>query len=387
MRNRRRTLTIAGAGALALAGIAWTMRPDTLDVETALVRRSPLRVTVNAEGRTQVRERFTIAAPVAGRIQRLLLEEGDDVRPGQTVAVIAPAPLDPRARREAEARLSVARALEREAAARVAQAREAAAHEARAATRGRVLHAAGALSPAERDRLALAEQQREEELRAALAHAAAAAGEVQAVRAVLRSLDSAADVMTVRSPCRGRVLRVAERSERVVAAGAPIIELGDAGALEVLVDVLSADAVRLTPGAPVEIVDWGGVRGLRGEVRAIEPSAFTHVSALGVDEQRVTVHVDLLGAPPALGDRFRVEARMVVWEADDVIVIPASAIFQRGDAWSVFVVRDGRARLQRVTIGQQGDGVTQVLEGLAPGQRVVVFPSDELESGDRVRAR
>ncbi|MDO8501827.1 MAG: HlyD family efflux transporter periplasmic adaptor subunit [Gemmatimonadaceae bacterium] len=183
----------------------------------------------------------------------------------------------------------------------------------------------------------------------------------------------------------GRVLRVPEPSERVIAASTPIIELGDAAALEVIADVLSSDAVRIHPGNAVEIVEWGGDHALSGSVRAIEPSAFTRVSALGVDEQRVNVLVDLLDPPPSLGDGFRVEIRATVWESSDVLTIPSSALFQRGGGWAVFAVENKRARLRRVEIGHRTGASVEITSGLKAGERVVLFPSDKVDDGSRVR--
>jgi HlyD family secretion protein len=191
----------------------------------------------------------------------------------------------------------------------------------------------------------------------------------------------------VRSPTTGRILRVPDASERIVAAGTPVAELGDPCDLEVVVDVLSTDAVRVVPGAPVELVAWGGEEALGGRVRQVEPSAVTRVSALGVDEQRVNVIVDLVDTPPALGDGFRLDARIVVWQADRVLLVPASAVFRTGSGWSAFVVADGRAQLRQVRVGHRSDAAVEVLEGLAEGDRVVLFPSDRLQSGLRVRAR
>ena len=195
----------------------------------------------------------------------------------------------------------------------------------------------------------------------------------------------AAKPMPVRSPVRGRVLRVPEPSERVVAASAPIIELGDASALEVIADVLSSDAVRIDPGDAVEIVEWGGDRPLRGRVRSIEPSAFTRVSALGIDEQRVNVIVDLIDHPVSLGDGFRVEMRATVWESNDVLVVPASILFQRDGGWAVFVVQDNRARLRKVEIGHRTGASVEITGGLKPGERVILFPSDKVDDGSRIR--
>jgi len=382
----RRIATIAGALVLLSVGVAYALRPEVVDVETGVATRGPLRVTVDEDGRTRVRNRFVIAAPVAGRLQRLTLREGDQVSQGQIVAWIAPLPLDSAARQVATARLRSAEALRSEAASRVSQARVALDQAQNTQRRREALLAAGAISPELREQAAADTRSGAGELAAAISRVRAANADVEAARAALLPAgSSAAKPMPVRSPVRGRVLRVPEPSERVVAASAPIIELGDASALEVIADVLSSDAVRIHPGDAVEIVEWGGDRPLAGRVRSIEPSAFTRVSALGVDEQRVNVIVDLVDRPASLGDGFRVEIRATVWESNDVLVIPASTLFQRGGGWAVFVVQDKRAHLRRVGIGHRTGASVEITGGLNAGERVVLFPSDKVDDGSRIR--
>ena len=224
---------------------------------------------------------------------------------------------------------------------------------------------------------------------AALSDVRAAGAERGPARAALAGANpqrvAGATVTEVRSPVAGRVLRVAQRSEAVVAPGAPLVELGDARVLEVLVDVLSGDAVRIEPGMPVLVEEWGGPGVLRARVRTVSPNAFTHVSALGVEEQRVNVVGDLAGSSPRLGDGYRVEARIVTWQAADVVKVPVSAVFRRGAGWGVFVVQGGRARLRGVTLGHRGEAEAEVVDGLRPGETVVLYPSDRISEGVRVR--
>jgi HlyD family secretion protein len=382
----RRIATIAVALVLLSVGVAYALRPEVIDVETGVATRGPMRVTVDEDGRTRVRNRFVIAAPVAGRLQRLTLREGDEVSKGQIVAWIAPLPLDSAARQVASARLRSAEALRSEAASRVSQARVALDQAQSTQRRRDALLAAGAISPELREQAAADTRSSAGELAAAISRERAANADVGAARAALLPAgSSAAKPVPVPSPVRGRVLRVPEASERVVAASAPIIELGDASALEVIADVLSSDAVRIHPGDAVEIVEWGGDRPLSARVRAIEPSAFTRVSALGVDEQRVNVIVDLVDHPLSLGDGFRVEIRATVWESNDVLVVPASTLFQREGGWCVFVVQEKRARLRRVEIGHRTGASVEITRGLEPGERVVLFPSDKVDDGSRIR--
>jgi HlyD family secretion protein len=234
-----------------------------------------------------------------------------------------------------------------------------------------------------------AERAAKDNLAAAESRARAAAAELKGARAALLPVTSAGvqASVPVRSPTSGHILRIPDQSERVIPAGAPILELGDASAMEVVVDVLSTDAVRLRSGDDVEIVEWGGDQPIRGRVRSIEPAAFTRVSALGVDEQRVNVVVDLPERPQTLGDGFRVEARMTVWQSPSVLTAPASSVFQRGDQWSVFAVDHGRARLRSIEIGHRTGASVEIVTGLAAGTEVVLFPSDKIEDGVRVRSR
>lgn len=382
----RRTLTIAGVFLLVGAAAAYALRPEVIEVETAIVGRAPMRVTIDEDGMTRVRNRFVIAAPVAGRLERLTLREGDEIAMGQVVARIAPLPLDSSSYRIASARLRSAEALRNEAASRISQARVALDQARNAERRREALLKAGAVSAEQREQAAAETRMRESDLAAAISLSRSATAEVQAARAVmLPSEGGTAGMIAVRSPVKGRVLRIPEKSERVVAASAPIVELGDAKALEVVADVLSSDAVRLQPGSAVQIVEWGGDDPLEGRVRSIEPSAFTRVSALGVDEQRVNVLVDLLNPPKSLGDGYRVEIKATVWESADVLTVPSSALFQRGGKWAVFVVEDGRAQVRNIGVGHRAEAIVEVVSGLKQGERVILFPSDKVDEGSRVR--
>ena len=389
MRVTRKRLLIAGT--LVTAGLVGfiAFRPKPIDVETARATSGPMRVTVDEEGETRVRDRYTITAPVSGRLERIPLTEGAEVHLRQVVARIAPLPLDAQTTEQARARLLGAEALRREAESRVTQARRVVEDAQRSDVRSERLTTAGAVAERDREQAALALRVAEDDLLAATARATAAEAEVRAARAALLSTGVATDasIVPVRSPVRGRVLRVPDRSERVVPAGTPILELGDARALEIVIDVLSTDAVSIVAGAEVDIANWGGDRVLRGCVRTVGPAGFTRVSALGVDEQRVNVVIDLMEPPLALGDGFRVEARIVVWEADSVLTVPASAVVRDADGWSVFTVRDERALRQRVEIGHRAGGTAEVRSGLVKGTEVILFPSDQIADGVRVRAR
>jgi HlyD family secretion protein len=385
-RLRRKPLLLVGAAAVA-AAVALSFRPVPLEVQTAAVVRGPLEATVDADGVTRVVDRFQVAAPVAGRLDRIRLREGDPIPAGAEVARIAPVPLDARTGQQARARVALAQALLREAEARVEQTEAARLQAERTVARVHEVAAVGGFSveAVERYELETVTAQREHD--AALSRARAAAAEVRVAQSALLDGPGGGATVVLRTPVAGQVLRVHEPSERVVAAGTPLIEVGDAARLEVVTDVLSTEAVRIAAGSPARVVDWGGEGVLDGVVRRVEAAGFTKVSALGVEEQRVNVVVDLTGPPPALGDRYRVGVRVVTWASDDVLRVPLGALFRAGGEWAVFVVEDGRARQRPVRIGNRGVAEAEILGGLGAGESVILFPSDQLRDGVRVAGR
>ena len=365
-------------------GITYTMRPKPLAVDTAAVVRGTLETVIDADGRTRVRDRYVVTAPVAGRIARVSLAEGDRVREGEVVARLAPAPFDEPASRQARARLAAARAVADEGRTNVRMADAAFAQAKRDVERMRHLFAAGALSARAREEAELALEARRSELQSATARVAAADAEVRQASAGLLYAGGAGGVVAVRAPSAGRVLRLADRSERVLGPGSVIAEIGDTRAIEAVVDVLSSDAARVCEGMTVTLDGWGGEAPLRGRVRRVEPAAVTRISALGVEEQRVNVIVDVSDPPEQLGDGFRVDARIVVWESRDALTVPVSALVRSGPGWAAFTVDDGRARLRAIEIGQMGAARAEVASGLAEGDRVLVFPSDKVRDGVRI---
>lgn len=388
MTRTRKVAAAAVIGILGVGIVAYVLKPAVVEIDTGVVVSGPLRVTVDEDGRTRVRDRYLVTAPVAGRLQRIALREGSEVRPGDVVAWLAPLPLDAATREQMNAKVLAAEALYREAVVRVNAARTAAEQARKVSERRGAVLAIGGISPEEHEQILLAERASKDDLAAAESRSRAAAAELKGARAALSPITGAGAQASipVRSPTAGRVLRIPDQSERVVPAGAPILELGDASAMEVVIDVLSTDAVRVRPGDDVEIVEWGGEKPIHGRVRSIEPAAFTRVSALGVDEQRVNVLITIPDRPASLGDGFRVEARMTVWQAPNVITAPASAVFQRGQGWRVFVVDHGRAHLRQVEIGHRTEASVEIVRGLTPGTKVVLFPSDKIEEGVRVRS-
>ncbi len=394
--SRKRLLPIAVA-LLVVGAVVWGFRPQPVEVDLAPIERGPLRVTVDEDGKTRVRERYVVAAPLAGRLRRVDLDAGDVVQRGSTVvAIIEPAdpkPLDARARAETEARLRAAEASRDRAGADRERARAAHALAESDLRRARDLSKSEVLSKQELDRIVERERGAAEESRSASFAVDVAAFEAEQAKAALlhgRGDSQQGGGYEIAAPVDGRVLRVLQESSRVVEAGTPLVELGDPTDLEAEIDVLSSDAVRIQSGAPVLLEHWGGSRPLKGRVRVVEPGGFTKISALGVEEQRVNVIVTIdepVDARPSLGDGYRVEARIVVWEGDGVLKVPTGALFRRSDDWAVFSVDDGRARLKRVAIGERSSLEAEVRDGIAEGESVVLHPSDRVADGVKIAAR
>ena len=376
---------------LVVAFVAWRLRPTAVEVDTTLVSVGPLRETIDQEGRTRVHDRYVVAAPVSGRLERVLFRAGDAVRRGETVAWLRPAPLDARSRQEATERAAAAEDARQAADAASLAARAAFNQAERTRVRAESLAAEGHLSPAAREDAQLLATTRRRELEAATARVETAAHEVEVARGALLAASpassSAGARTAVRAPVSGRVLLLLEQSERVLPAGTTILELGDPGRLEIVSDLLSTDAVKVGPGDTVLVEGWGGDRALHARVRLVEPSGFTKVSALGVEEQRVNVIADLVDPPGPLGDRFRVLARVVLWGSDRVLKVPVSALVRQGEGWAAFVVQEGRARLRPVTVGHRGDFEAEVVSGLREGAEVIAYPSDLIREGVRVQGR
>jgi HlyD family secretion protein len=371
-------------GLVILIIVARRSAPEAVDIANAA--RGPLLVTVDEEGRTRVRDRYVVVAPTTGRLERITLEEGATVRSGATVARLFAAPLDPRARQQATARLRAAEDAQRAAEADVGQTRAALGQATRQRARAESLFANNLISAEQREQAAVADTTAARRLEAATFQAQAAAHDAEQARAALVAGDRQG-VLRLTAPAAGVVLRIPEKSERVVAAGEPLLEIGDPSHLEVVVDLLSEDAVKVKPGDRMIVDEWGGDRPLEAHVRRVDPSGYTKVSALGVEEQRVNVIADLDEAPVPLGDGYRVVARVVLWEEDGVLKIPASALFQEGERWSVYRVRNHRAQLTPVQVGHRNPLEVEVTEGLAPGDTVIRYPTDRLADGARILVR
>ncbi len=386
-------LAVALAGGLALG-----FYPRAVGVDIVEATQGPLQVTVEDEGKTRVRDRYVISAPVTGMARRIDLSVGDVLKADQVVAVIEPArssALDPRTQAQAaaalqaaEATLAAVRANARAAAAQAELAR----HELQ---RAESLRDANFVSAQAIDR-ARAELDRSQAARLAAEHGVVAAQfERERARVTLAGATQlqgrpTVHVLKVRTPVAAAVLKLVHESEGTVQVGSPLIEVGDPESLEVAVEVLSSQAVRIVPGAKVLFDRWGGDQPLQGVVRVIEPTGFTKISALGVEEQRVRVIADFSSPRTEwqrIGDGYRVEARFVVWEEANVLQIPTSALFRHDNGWAVFVVEDGRARLRAIQTGQRNGLQVQIRANLQAGERVIAHPDDKISDGTRVKPR
>lgn len=390
-----RTLFWGAAALVLVVLLALAFRPRPVEAELAQVTRGDMTVRVRDEGRTRVREAYVVSAPLAGRLLRVGNRVGETVRAGQAIAAIKPSDptlLDERTRREAqaavrsaEAAVALARQEQKRADAQLAQARA-------EADRIERLASSGFVSGSALDRARLDRASAQAAANAARAGVAARGADLEAARVRLITPDqigAQGRSVEIRAPTSGRVLRVMQESENVVAAGAPILEIGDPGGLEVVAEFLSSDAVQVRPGADAVIDAWGG-EALRGRVRQVEPFGFLKVSALGVEEQRVNVVIDLLEAPrsgAALGHGYRVEAAVTTWQGRNVVRAPVGALFRRNGQWAVFRVEKGRARQRIVEVGRDNGDVVEIRSGLSPGDVVVLHPDRSLADGDRVRRR
>ncbi len=394
----RAKIGMLATAVLVAAGLVYGFMPRALPVDIAEVKRAPLTVTVEEEGKTRVSERYLVSAPVAGYVRRIDLKAGDAVSKGQVLALIEPAravALDPRTRAQAQAQASAAQAALAVAQenARAAAAAEQLAQQER--TRAESLQQSNFLSVQALD-MARSAETRARAVRQAADHAVRVARfELELARAAVANTNrlqagGAVELFQVRAPVAARVLRLLHESEGAVATGQPLLEIGNPGTLEVEVEVLSTHAVKIAPGSKVILDRWGGDQAMQGVVRVVEPSGSTKISALGVEEQRVRVIVDITSPREAwqrLGDGYRVEARFVLWEGVDVLQLPTSALFRHGEGWAVFALKGGRARLTPLEIGERAGLATQVLSGLAAGAEVVSHPDDALSDGARVRPR
>ena len=376
-----------------VAGLAWAFWPRPLPVETAGIAKRDIKVSVEEEGKSRIREIFTVSAPISGQTLRIDLHAGDQVVKDETVlAAIRPAApglLDARLKRVAEAAAASAQAGVGLAQAEVRQAEARLSFLKTELSRAERLAAKGTISESARDKARLEAETAEAVLESAQSALAVRRRELERAEAALIETGTAEGpcCTEIKAPVTGRILRVVAESEQVVQAGTPLMEIGDPADLEIAADILSRDAVEIAPGAAAEIVNWGGPP-LAAKVRRVEPSAVTRVSALGIEEQRVPVILDLVNPTDGerLGDGFRVVARITVWEGKDRVAVPVAALFRRGGDWAVYKAVDGKAALQILALGRRNDDFAEVTDGLAADDVVILHPSDQLANGVRVTA-
>ena len=412
--KRNTWIALVGAGVVATGLLAWAFAPRAVEVEAVVATRGPFETAVEEDGRTRVSERHAVTAPIAGRLRRIALREGDAVQAGQALALIEPLPsplLDERSRGEQQARAAAAQAALERAGTRVRAAQVGVDQALNEQRRTAQLVAQGFVSPAkaDTDRLALDAATRERE--GAVESERVARFELQQTRVALELSSGAASsgrTFTVRAPVAGMVLRVHQASEGVVGIGTPLLDLADTSRIEIVAELLTGDAAVARPGSPVRIERWGGPGSLQGQVRRVEPAAFTKVSALGVEEQRVNVLIDLVPASAAssggavradvapaalLGDGWRVVVRILTRQEADVLRVPVSAVFpwpgpaQPADTMGVFVVEGGRARLRTVQVVARNGSLAWVRSGLTPGEVVIAYPPPAVADGVRVKPR
>lgn len=387
------------ATAVVIGVLILALLPQPVPVDVASVARGAFTQVIEEDGKTRVRERYTVSAPLDGTVERIRLKAGDPIEEGMVLAVMQPRLpvfLDARTEQELRERASIAEAMQKQALATVERTQAALKQAQADYTRTKVLTDSGLAAQARREHDELQLRLAEKDRQAAEFAVRAAAHQVELARAALlrvgqmkRNTDQK-QRWEIRSPVLGRVLRVVQESEGVITVGTPLLELADPADLEVVVDVLTTDAVQIQPGATVWFERWGGGAAVEGRVRLVEPSAFTKISALGVEEQRVNVVIDIVAANEqwkVVGDGYRVDARIVMFKSEDAITVSTGALFRDGDQWAVFVVREQQAHKRLIQVGRRNEREAMIAQGLEPGETVVLYPSDAVADKVRVVVR
>ena len=385
--SRKKILLIVIAVLSAIVLISWLLTPSPLRLQLVRAAKGSLSVSVDNEGIVRVHDAYVVTSPIAATIERIVLRTGDTVTRGDVLAWLLPLSIDLQSREQTLARLQAAQARWSEATLQQREAEinhELARHE---LERQKALVRDHFISPQALDQLIA----RESTARAAVSTAQARTKAVQAAlteaRAAVNTFTHAAErKMAVLSPASGRILSINQQSERTIAAGLPLMTVGDPSQMEAVVDVLSVDAVKIQPGMRLLLRDWGGDTPLEARVRLVEPVAFTKISALGIEEQRVNAIADPVGSPWPLGDGYRIQARIVLWQQDGVLKLPGSSVFRVGNDWRIFVAENGRAKERTVTIGQRNRDDVQIISGLREGEQVIRFPSRQVSDGARILA-
>ncbi len=393
----KRQLPLIVSALLLVGALVYAFMPGPVPVETAVLTRGPLEVSVRDDGRTRIKERYIVSAPLAGQLQRIQLKPGHNVEAGMLLAVIEPTVpelLDPRTQAGAEARVKAADETRQQTQAILDRASANSEYAQNDLKRVQELHRARTVSIQELERAQLAARSAEGDLNSARFGVRIAEYELELAKtALMRTKPDAGSNdwrIEIRAPVVGKILRVHQESVAVVTPGMPLLEVGDPENLEIEIDVLSSDAVKIKPGAKVLLEHWGGPKPLEARVRLVEPAGFLKISALGVEEQRVWVIADFAGPRTewqSLGDAYRVEARIVTWASTNALKVPTGALFRQSEDWAVFQSDGNRARLKTVEIGQRGEHEAEVLGGLAEGDRVILHPSDKIRDETKISHR
>jgi len=389
----KKKLWLAGGAVLAVALLVWAFWPRPTEVEVGAISRGTFERSVQEDGKTRLRERYVVSTPLAGRVQRLTLKQGDAVERDAVLATlwpVMPGLLDERTRQEQDQRIGALEAAARRASANVERARAALDQAVADLKRSETLAQQGFVSPTQNESGRLTVRLRQKELDSARLEEHAAQHELEQARIAIRTFSQGGTGQrswAIKSPAAGKVLKLSQESEGVVQAGTPLLELGDPAHLEVVVDLLTEDAAQVRPGTPALLSNWGGPQLLQARVRLVEPAAYTKVSALGVEEQRVNVVLDITSPPEqwrTLGDGFKADVRIMVQTVPDALKVPVSALFPAGARAALYTVADGRARLREVEVLARNGREAWIKSELAPGTEVVLFPPSSLREGQRV---
>jgi HlyD family secretion protein len=394
MKISNKTLWLAGTALLVTVLLTWAFWPRPTEVELGAVTRGSFERAVQEDGKTRLRERYVVSTPLTGRVQRVTLKQGDVVARNAVLATlwpVMPGLLDERTRQEQNERIAAMEAAVRRASANVERARAALNQAVADLKRTETLAQQGFVSPTQNETGRLNVLLRQKELDSAALEEDATRHELQQARIAIRTFSQGGSTQrswAIRSPIAGKVLKINQQSESLVQAGTPLLELGDPGDLEVVVDLLTEDAAQVRPGTPATLANWGGPTLLQARVRLVEPAAYTKISALGVEEQRVNVVLDILTPPgqwSTLGDGYRADVRIVVQTEQDALKVPVSALFPSGTRAALYAVESGRARLHEVEVLARNGSEAMIRSGLPPGTEVILFPPSALRAGDRVQ--
>ena len=394
MNLSRKKLWTGGSVLLAVLLLVWAFWPQATEVELGAMSRGRFERAVQEDGKTRLRERYVVSTPLTGRVQRLALKQGDAVARDALLATlwpVMPGLLDERARQEQNERIGAMEAAVRRASANVERARAALDQAVADLKRSETLAQQGFVSPTQNETGRLTVRLRQKELDSARQEEDATGHELAQARIAIRTFSQGGTTTqrswAIKSPVTGKVLKVSQQSESLVQAGTPLLELGDPGDLEVVVDLLTEDAAQVKPGTPATLANWGGPQSLQARVRLVEPAAFTKISALGVEEQRVNVVLDILSPREqwsALGDGYKADLRIVVQTEKDALKVPVSALFPSGARAALYAVEGGRARLHEVEVLARNGSEAWIRSELALGTEVILFPPSSLQDGDRV---